>query len=709
MQALAGQPVEALGTDDSATATTAGQQLQTPNYKANSLHDTETLILETELLNVAEPQTKREVTMLLDLPTEILEMILLVLPPDSFSCMLMVSKSIRATILSTQKVLRTQLRNIPGLRLPDQATTKQLLAAFNGRAAKTAWNGLETFADVVVHQPQLPGSLNDLWTRTRVNGLQVCCAGSKGCEHGLLATAADYRGIIHVYRVRKGRISPLCQLDPRTINQEDDGSRKMRYRCEAIRWQRCNTTDHNNHLIALFSYSIDGASRTEKGKFAQEFIQDATRKSQITYFLVCWNLCKTIVTPWAWHEFTLPPAFYPQIMTNKEDSSKEQACQPVALISYCAQLNSYLITIFQITPSRITAVPVKSSEVGAEDSLGIKISQPILRASFTKGSHPELWLYGTDTAPIENIPGCGTPGVSQLRLASSVSTGRWVPYLFSSTATPRSFKGIPIKSNHDHECGTYENGSKYCVQTVSDLLPESALRHQRWLTGVQVLELVVPRQNVDKVPGAYLVKYAEEQDTCSPFDLSIELPALEYTVVAKLLGSDYKVQSPMGRIIALSSNKEWIAIAHWDRVLLWGIHTKAFFFPSKGSLPEGGHFTLQDGWIVTDKWTDKQNKARRQEWAASDDKAYSTNCAQGYFHDHIRIKGDENERQRIVGIRPIELPSRGVVFSMAFAKHNCLWAWTDRGLVKWAWNRKRKGVREDVPLNMVADNMWAYV
>lgn len=205
--------------------------------------------------------------------------------------------------------------------------------------------------------------------------------------------------------------------------------------------------------------------------------------------------------------------------------------------------------------------------------------------------------------------------------------------------------------------------------------------------------------------GAFLVKYAEEQDTCSPFDLSLELPALEYTVVAMLLGSsgDINTQSPLGNIIALSPDREWVAIAHWNTVKLWGINTSAFFSPEVGSLPAAALTRPTDG-AARFTWAEKQNKARRHELGADDDKAYSVNCAQGYYHDHIRLKGDE--RKRIVGIRPIELPSRGVVFSMAFAKHNILWAWTDRGLVKWAWNKKRRGVREEIPLPMVAPNMW---
>ena len=211
----------------------------------------------------------------------------------------------------------------------------------------------------------------------------------------------------------------------------------------------------------------------------------------------------------------------------------------------------------------------------------------------------------------------------------------------------------------------------------------------------QILELVVPRST--KCKGAYLVKYAEEQETCSPYDLNHDLPSLEYTVVAKLIESESQMSSPMGHIIAVSRDQEWVAMAEWDRIKLYGLHAEAFLDPLRGSLP------LNEPPLA--QWT-KQNRPISREIAIHDDKAYTTSPGQGYFHDHIRIRGKEGKR--IVGIRPIELPSRGVVYSMAFAKKNILWAWTDRGLVKWAWNKKWSGLREDIPLSMVPENVWSY-
>ena len=395
-------------------------------------------------------------------------MILLVLPPDSFSCMLMTCHSIRNAVLSTQKVLRTHLWNVPGLRPPDQASPSALLQAFNSRAAKSAWNGLETFADIVVHQPALPEHAFEPWTRPKFNSIQPCCAGTRGCDRGLLATAADYRGVIHVYRIRKGRISALCKLDPRTLGLEDGDEQFIQYRCIATRWTRCPSSNHSDHLVGLFSYHINRAHPRGKGEFAKSFISEAASKTAYTYHLICWKVNKLDTMPWASHEIVLPPGFEPKIFTLKTDSTKEQACTPAALVSWCPQLNCYSIAVLRIMANRkIHALDLKTSETTADESIGLKFSEPILRAEFTKGANPELWLYGADTAPLDNVTGINTISLGALRLANTVSTSRTTPYLFSTNAFPRCFKGIPIKANHDHECGTYDTGTKYCVQTVS--------------------------------------------------------------------------------------------------------------------------------------------------------------------------------------------------------------------------------------------------
>jgi hypothetical protein len=404
--------------------------------------------------------------MLLDLPPEILEMILLLLPPDSFAVMLMTSKAIRAAIMATPKVLRTQLLKIPGLRSPDQATIEELLKAFNQRAALSAWNGLEVFSDIVLHRPTLPEHPDELWTRPRFNWIQRCCP--RGCDRGVLATAADYLGVIHVYRIRKGRITPLCTLDPRTLGLDEDDSPRILYRCVAMRWQRCNNS-HLDHLVALFSYSIQRFTREGPGKYVNQFVSDAAEKAERTYHLCGWKLCKDANKPAFGCEVQCPFLFKPIIIAATEDYCTDYTCYPVAIIfkSEANKTSLYKISVYQVTSQKTVHVPVKPAEVDSAESLGLLFPSSITRARFTPGAHPELWLYEDGTTPVDTVAGCVGSGITSLRLSSSTVMRRPEPALFTSKASPASFRGIPIKSEHAHECGRYENGNKYCVGTVS--------------------------------------------------------------------------------------------------------------------------------------------------------------------------------------------------------------------------------------------------
>jgi hypothetical protein len=458
-----------LCTDDSCSSPAGAGQQQSSNNRVNKAlrqHDIKIAKFQVRAKTFAR---RRRIMMLLDLPPEILEMILLALPPDSFAVMLMTSKTVRAVITSTQKVLRTQLNKIPGLRMHDQATIQQLLRTFNSRAAASAWNGLETFADIVVHQPVLPGHSFEQWTRPKFNWIQPCCATSRSCDRGLLATASDFQGVIHVYRIRKGRIIPLCTLDPRDLELEEGDCSCIRFRCEAMRWQRCKGSSHLDYLIGLFSYSVVNLGRPSD-RFALQFHAEAVERASRTYHLIGWKLGEEPNRLWMTAEIQRPLGYTPIHLATADDYNKDYTCSPMAVIFESSSRLSkmYKISIFQVTNSKVTHVSVRPSEATTVEAPHLTFSQRLVRARFTKGPNPELWLYGYDTAPIDNVAGCVTQGIPSLRLAATVSTHRTTPKLFTSKASPASFKGIAIKSEHSHECGVYDNGTKYCVQTVGN-------------------------------------------------------------------------------------------------------------------------------------------------------------------------------------------------------------------------------------------------
>jgi hypothetical protein len=248
--------------------------------------------------------------------------------------------------------------------------------------------------------------------------------------------------------------------------EDDESSPRIKYRCVAMRWQRCNNS-HLDHVIALYSYSVQQYACERKGKFAKKFIEDANSRASTTYILVGWKLCKDADRPWMKHELIPPPLYEPKILVTTEDFSKDLPCYPIAIIyEHIHKLTTmYNISIYQVTGAKTVHVPVKPPDVDGVQQTGFTYAQNIVCARF-RGSPPELWVYGYDTAPLDNIVGCTVAGMTALSMTSTVSTHRSTPKLFTSKATPRCFKGIALKSRHAHECGVYENGGKFCVQTV---------------------------------------------------------------------------------------------------------------------------------------------------------------------------------------------------------------------------------------------------
>lgn len=197
------------------------------------------------------------------------------------------------------------------------------------------------------------------------------------------------------------------------------------------------------------------------------------------------------------------------------------------------------------------------------------------------------------------------------------------------------------------------------------------------LNGSKLLQLVFPRNGTK---GAYLLKGVETTDPCCHRNLDDDSP-MEHVFVAKLTGLDSPSTSPLKRIVAVSKCKRRIAVADWDIVRLYAIEPDAFLYKEKGSLTPGTSSTR----------VSISYKACKAEEPAHGDEAYTTRTAHGYYHSYLRIRG---HRKRLVGLDCVQLPSRGVVYTMEFQGDSELWAFTDRGLVKWYWGEGRTANRE---------------
>jgi hypothetical protein len=97
--------------------------------------------------------SRQKTTMLLSLPPEILELVLLHLDPGSFSMIIMTCKAIRDNVLASSKLLHEKLLRVPGIRFDGPKTNLDLLQAFTRRAAYHALNGANELADAIVYHP----------------------------------------------------------------------------------------------------------------------------------------------------------------------------------------------------------------------------------------------------------------------------------------------------------------------------------------------------------------------------------------------------------------------------------------------------------------------------------------------------------------------------------------------------------------------------
>jgi hypothetical protein len=186
-------------------------------------------------------------------------------------------------------------------------------------------------------------------------------------------------------------------------------------------------------------------------------------------------------------------------------------------------------------------------------------------------------------------------------------------------------------------------------------------------------------------PGVFLMKSVNQEDVCRFWNVSHDTPMADHIAVAKLLGTELPSTSPLGNIVSISRKKNRIAIADWDVVKIWSINPAAFCDKKVGSRTAKG----DDRHKSHLKFPFKPLKSEEAE--GKDDLAYTTRSGHGYHHSYVRM----GEERRIVALHPVELPPLGVVYTMEFMNEDTLWAWTDRGLVKWYWGIGRNGLREE--------------
>lgn len=237
--------------------------------------------------------------MLLDLPPEILEFILLRLDASSFSVVLMTCKTIRSIVQSSSKLIHSQLLRLPGLRvLPKHGPTEreEMLQKFCERATRHAYNGVDVFCDSIVYMPyardvqnrNLPSKVSpfsQLWISPKLSLLQ-------STSSGLFSAAVDHDANIHIYKIIDGQVHPRGILFAGLVVTDAGCSSNQgntRFSIAALAFQKCHcSAAQPPHIVALYRYHITPAPPGQN----QRFVLDAFYTSKKRLKLVIWKICQ---------------------------------------------------------------------------------------------------------------------------------------------------------------------------------------------------------------------------------------------------------------------------------------------------------------------------------------------------------------------------------------------------------------------------------
>ncbi|KAF2426284.1 hypothetical protein EJ08DRAFT_377351 [Tothia fuscella] len=573
--------------------------------------------------------------------------------------MLMTCKTIRANVLANSKLLQVQLIRIPGIRLDYPIRATEALQKYCKRAAFHAFNGLEALSNVVVYRPTeakehiasqecdepVPQSQLPCWANLTLGQIQRCC--SCGCEKGQLVTVIGKDGAVQVFSIRNGLIIPRYNFHPDSLDLEQPGpddERCINFKVVATRmWTSARGSHYASHIdrmTILYKCVVRGDSIAHGPKFC---VEDAIRLSRKRLKTVTWDLDNMCIID------------AKDVATGPDEEVVAVALTDIKQITVAVRVHRWP-SVFRIRtiltkatgdpynyddPAPWISVAQGETEADLKTDLILpaKISDLQIRLDTS-----ELLVFCSSPQPTYKVLNFSNLHCKIEALPASTTRGLHESYI-------GLFRGVLFDVHHDHKCGSYADGSKYCINMALQLSFHNNFS-----------------------PGVYLVKSVSQKDSSQKWSGLDQLPLAEHVIVGKLIGIENPKVTQLSPPLAFSPKKSRIAIADWDQIRVWSIYPDAFFKKGRGSrIPRPRDRTANL------KGCFKPLKS--EEADTTDDKAYTARCGHGYYHSYVCIKPDkyvQNQRdRRIVALEPVELPRRGVVYSMGFDGENSLWAWTD--------------------------------
>ncbi|KAI9659881.1 MAG: hypothetical protein M1821_001233 [Bathelium mastoideum] len=541
-------------------------------------------------------------TLFLDLPPEILQLILEWLDPNSVFLASLVCKTLRSSIFSVKSALHCHLNAVPGCPTdPNSLTIQEAGRLYNVKLQASLLRGVNILADRRCYQfVRRP--------KAKIGLLQPCeCASN----HTILILVDPADDTIHIYYTAGEQlIHSYClktSLLADCVGVEDPRDMNLQVLSIALNLpsggeSRCKGA--TSKLFVLYRYSISGGSQNS-------FIRLAADKAKEVLKLVKYDgrhISGIQDIAISVGDQVLGLAFHGRrdVAIILKDANNTQWLQQVEL----SELNNQ--TAVQNSAKESTLI--ESAGDPDENLFGGTITDMYIR---------DKKLYVHTGLPVpERRMKLAAPSPQFKNMDKDVSEG--------DTQLARYNCGAAFATRHRCGCKVEDYDQEVCVNTSLFVGFRAGEPREAFLVkGVQTIEY---HRNISV--GSF-----------DSYD--------ERKVVAKLCGYDATMQTSIGPILAISLQGTRVAIAFWDRVLVWAIEPEAFLNPSVG--------------------TPSVDVDVRDE---AGDVGYLTGCGATFYRKFQSSSG-------LIYILPVELDNLTVVYKLAFTGEDILFGLTSHGVISW--------------------------
>ncbi|KAF2834737.1 hypothetical protein M501DRAFT_989499 [Patellaria atrata CBS 101060] len=585
---------------------------------------------------------------LLNLPPELLLQVLSWLDPPSFSIVLHVCKSIRDHASSSRTLLLHQINKVPGSTktLNPQESTIRLLSRFHRRATRHLQHGIEVNTDLKFWTTQ-EHTINQ-----RQSTLHLCpCLQN---DHLWIAEIDQKEPRVRVYSSKSGCAPQLLKvLSPHTMMSmytSPHEKPEIFFKVLMVAFTPSpNPEKCCDKVSVLYSYELQPT-------LINCFIEQAIFDAQFRFKLTTYDLGQYPVMPDGPNVYSIEgrgryptalitPNMFTAIITWKDADNSNQ----ISTVEYHLhkRLKADGSKLNPMIPTTADGIDLACEErINEEHVAFLAMSEegedppyPFTAVSSMKQFDNSINIYHPKSpVPFWRIPEAviqygwrvesidHLPSECELRESNGEFTGKNV--------------GLPIASHHEHRIFQHEHDPKTfdCMNKMLHL----AVR--------------VTKRSSCTITRPYLVTALEVVEDCSKIYLGWNLDHLEHRIVAELHGMDFDALSTLGIISTVAHSGRRIAMTSWNRVFIWAVNPRAFI---------DGRKSFGDNHEILK--TETEYRANQSTWGHS----YYENCLE----------------DGVVVLNAVELPSAGVVYSLEFQSDNVLWAWTDRGLVQWKFDR----------------------